>query len=102
MRPWAGWCDPLASPAHGLLRDGSHAMPMNPRLLRPSRRLSVPGRPTITQAVEAFPIAWLPPTSDGGSPLLSYYVYIDNTLVETITAPDTTSVDFQPNRPWTK
>lgn len=68
-------------------------MPMNHRLMRPRRRLTVPGRPTITQAVETFPIAWLPPASNGGSPLLSYYVYIDNTLVETITAPDTTSVD---------
>jgi hypothetical protein len=53
----------------------------------------VPGRPTITVAAETFPVAWLPPASNGGSPILLYRVYIDGVLAETITAPDTATVD---------
>ncbi len=69
-------------------------VPMNPRLLRPTRpRRTVPGAPTVTMAVETMQITWLPPVSDGGSPITLYRVYIDGVLAETITAPDTSSID---------
>ena len=51
-------------------------MTMNPRLLRPRRRVTVPGAPTITVAVEATSLEWLPPVSNGGSPILFYRVYL--------------------------
>ncbi len=68
--------------------------PMNPRLLRPSRRRpTVPGAPRNVVAVEAWPITWHPPLSNGGSELLEYRVYIDGSLAETVPAPQTASVD---------
>lgn len=57
-------------------------MPMNHRLLRPRRRITVPGAPTITVAVDATPLEWLAPASDGGSPILFYNVYIDGVFVD--------------------
>ena len=58
---------------------------MNPRLLRPTKRKpSRPGAPTITVAVESFSLEWLPPVSDGGSPILFYRVYLDGGLVDEV------------------
>ena len=59
-------------------------MAMSPRLLRPRRRLTVPGAPTITLAVEAFPLEWLPPVSNGGSPILFYRVYLAGGLADEV------------------
>lgn len=59
-------------------------MPMNHRLLRPRRRITVPGAPTITVAVEATPLEWQAPASDGGSPILFYRVYLDSVLVDEV------------------
>ncbi len=67
--------------------------PMSPRLLRPRRRITVPGAPTITVAVEANSVQWLPPTSNGGSPIMEYRVYVDGVLFETVAASDTSTVD---------
>ena len=59
--------------------------PMNNRLLRPTKRMpSRPGAPTITLAVEAFPLEWLPPVSNGGSPIVFYRVYLDGGLVDEV------------------
>jgi hypothetical protein len=58
--------------------------PMNPRLLRPRRRITVPGAPTITVAVESFSLEWLPPVSNGGSPIVFYRVYLDGGLVDEV------------------
>lgn len=59
-------------------------MPMNHRLMKPRRRKSRPGAPTITVAVEATPLEWLAPVSDGGSPILFYRVYLDGALVDEV------------------
>jgi hypothetical protein len=60
-------------------------VPMNPRLLRPTKRKpSRPGPPTITLAVEAFPLEWLPPVSNGGSPILFYRVYLAGGLADEV------------------
>lgn len=60
-------------------------VPMNARLLRPTKRKpSRPGAPTITGAVESFSLEWLPPVSDGGSPILFYRVYLDGSLVDEV------------------
>ena len=60
-------------------------VPMNPRLLRPTKRKPAwPGPPTITVAVEAFPLEWLPPVSNGGSPILLYCVYLDGGLIDEV------------------
>jgi len=67
--------------------------PMNPKLLRPRRRINVPGAPTITSAIEANPVQWLPPTSNGGSPITEYRVYADGGLFETVAAPETSTVN---------
>ena len=68
--------------------------PMNPRLLRPTRqRPRVPGAPRNVVAIESFQITWHPPLSDGGSPVLEYRVYVDGVVVETVTAPQTESID---------
>lgn len=57
--------------------------PMNPRLLRPSRRgATVPGAPTITLAANTNPVVWDAPASDGGSPITGYRVYVNGTLFE--------------------
>lgn len=66
---------------------------MDQRRLAPRRRLRVPGAPTITQAVEANSIVWLPPASDGGSPITAYRVYLDGSLYETVDGNQTASVD---------
>jgi hypothetical protein len=67
---------------------------MNPRLLRPTRRgPTVPGTPTVTLAVESWPIEWAPPASNGGSPITLYRVYVNGVLFETVAAPGTATVD---------
>ena len=67
---------------------------MNPRLLRPTkRRPTVPGAPTIAVAVESWPIEWVPPASNGGSPITAYRVYVNGVLFETVAAPGTATVD---------
>ena len=67
---------------------------MNPRLLRPTRRRPrVPGAPAVVSALDANPVAWAPPASDGGSPILLYRVYVNGVLFETVDAPGTSSVD---------
>ena len=58
--------------------------PMSPRLLRPRRRLTVPGAPTITRAIDANSLLWSAPTSDGGSPILYYKIYVDDGFVDTV------------------
>ena len=59
--------------------------PMNNRLLRPTKgKPARPGPPTITVAVESFSLEWLPPVSDGGSPILFYRVYLDGSLVDEV------------------
>ena len=63
---------------------GRANVPMNHRLMRPRQRKSLPGAPTITLALEATPLEWLAPVSDGGSPILFYRVYIDGTLVDEV------------------
>ena len=56
--------------------------PMNPRLLRPTKRKpSRPGAPTITSAVESFSVEWTTP-STGGSPLTGYRLYVNGSLSE--------------------
>jgi levanase len=66
---------------------------MDHRRLRPRRRIAVPGAPTITSAIEANPVQWLPPTSNGGSPITEYRVYADGGLFETVAAPETSTVN---------
>jgi hypothetical protein len=56
-------------------------MAMSPRLLRPRRRLTVPGAPTITSAAESFSVEWTTP-STGGSPLTGYRLYVNGSLSE--------------------
>lgn len=65
--------------------------PMNPRTLRPYKRK--PGRPTIVTAVEAWPLAWIPPVSDGGAKILSYRIYLNRLLVDTVPGTDLQWVD---------
>ena len=74
---------PPAPPALGPLREPA-TVPMNHRLMRPRQEKSRPGAPTITVAVEATPMEWLAPVSDGGSPILRYRVYIDGKLVDEV------------------
>lgn len=59
----------------------------------PRRRIGRPGAPTITAVVEANPVQWLPPTSNGGSPITEYRVYVDGDLFETVAAPETSTVN---------
>lgn len=66
---------------HGLWRARSN-LPLNHRLMRPRQRKSRHYAPTITVAVEATPLEWLAPLSDGGSLILHYRVCIDGALVD--------------------
>ncbi len=68
-------------------------MSMDHRRMVPRRRIRPPSAPTITVAVEANPVEWLPPASNGGSPIVSYRVYLDGSLYETVDASQTTSID---------
>jgi hypothetical protein len=38
-------------------------------------------------------VTWVPPASDGGSPILLYRVYVDGALFETVAAPETSTID---------
>ena len=51
-------------------------MPMNPRLLRPRRRVTVPGAPTITGA-DGYTgmLTWSAPASNGGSIITKYRIH---------------------------
>jgi hypothetical protein len=52
--------------------------PMNPRLLRPTKRKpSRPGAPTITLAIDGNSATWTAPASDGGSIITAYKFYVD-------------------------
>lgn len=68
-------------------------MSMDHRRMVPRRRIGRPGVPTITVAVEANPVEWLPPASNGGSPITEYRVYVDGDLFETVAAPETSTVN---------
>ncbi len=69
-------------------------MSMDHRRMVPRRRIGRPGAPTITAAVEANPVQWLPPTSNGGSPITEYRVYVNGDLLfETVAAPETSTVN---------
>lgn len=57
-------------------------MPMNHRLLRPRRRVTVPGAPTITMATEGDGVTWTAPTSDGGKPIAEYRIYQDGAYLD--------------------
>jgi hypothetical protein len=50
--------------------------------MRPRQRKSRHYAPTITVAVEATPLEWLAPLSDGGSLILHYRVCIDGALLD--------------------
>ena len=53
-------------------------VPMNPRLLRPTKRKpSRPGPPTITSATDGNPATWTAPATDGGSTITAYRVYVN-------------------------
>ena len=53
-------------------------VPMNPRLLRPTKRKpSRPGAPTITSATDGTAVIWTAPASDGGSTITAYKVYVN-------------------------
>ena len=68
-------------------------MSMDHRRMVPRRRIRPPSAPTITVAVEANPVEWLPPASNGGSPITEYRVYVDGDLFETVAAPETSTVN---------
>lgn len=72
--------------------------PMNNRTMRPTRpRPRVPGAPVVVSAFESMPVEWLPPVSDGGSPIIAYRLYVNGSLVEIIAAPSASSADaFSP------
>ncbi len=60
-------------------------MAMSPRLLRPRRRLTVPGAPTITLADgSSGQLVWTAPASNGGSSITAYRIYEEGFFVETV------------------
>ena len=62
--------------------------------MRPKRRgPTVPGAPRSVVASESFPISWEPPSSNGGSQITGYRVYVNGSLFETVGAPSTDTVD---------
>ena len=60
-------------------------MPMNPRLLRPRRRPTVPGAPTITGA-DGYTgmLTWSAPASNGGSSITNYRIYEDGFFIDQV------------------
>lgn len=64
-------------------------VPMSPRLMRPIRQgPRRPGAPTIIVAVADSAIEWIPPVSDGGSPLIAYRLYVNGVLEQANYGPD--------------
>ena len=61
-------------------------VPMNPRLLRPTKRKpSRPGAPTITGADGSNGhLVWTAPASNGGSSITNYRIYEEEFLVEEV------------------
>ena len=68
-------------------------MAMSPRLLRPRRRITVPGAPAITVADGSSGVlVWTAPASNGGLTITSYRIYeegfpIDQTNGNVLTWP---------------
>ena len=60
-------------------------MPMNPRLLRPRRRPTVPGAPTITGA-DGYTgmLTWSAPASNGGSIITKYRIHEDGFFIDEV------------------
>ena len=58
---------------------------MNPRLLRPRRRVTVPGAPTITGA-DGYTgmLTWSAPASNGGSSITNYRIYEDGFFIDQV------------------
>ncbi len=44
----------------------------------------MPGVPTITSATDGNSLLWSAPTSDGGSPILYYKIYVDEAFVDSV------------------
>lgn len=59
--------------------------PMSPRLLRPRRRITVPGAPTITVADgSSGQLVWTAPASNGGSVITNYRIYEDSFFIDQV------------------
>ena len=61
-------------------------VPMNPRLLRPTKRKpSRPGPPTITGADGSNGhLVWTAPASNGGSSITNYRIYEDGFFIDQV------------------
>ena len=60
-------------------------VPMNPRLLRPTKRKpSRPGAPTITLATEGDGVIWTAPVSNGGATIYEYRIYQDGYFLDAV------------------
>ena len=61
-------------------------VPMNPRLLRPTKRKpSRPGAPTITLADgSSGQLVWTAPASNGGASITKYRIYEEDSFVEEV------------------
>jgi len=60
-------------------------MAMSPRLLRPRRRITVPGAPTITSADGSTGLlVWNAPASNGGSSITAYRIYEEGFFIEAV------------------
>jgi hypothetical protein len=58
---------------------------MSPRLLRPRRRITVPGAPTITLANGSTgQLVWTAPASNGGASITKYRIYEEDSFVEEV------------------